>query len=273
MATRASGFTIIETMLFLGLSALLLVGLISGVGSSINVQRYNDAAQTLKSTLQDQFSATTNVQNSRTDNFSCTSTGRVVERPAGDTASDQRGQSGCVMIGRYITIRNAEITSYLVTAVANPSPTAGLNDIQSLNRNYSINLARTNIETSELEWGTRIAWPLSGAFARPAGTARSIAILIVRSPQTGQVYAFSSDTVPAKTTIESSASTAPPNYIKDMIVAGGSIPGQGSRLICIEPNGLGIGHRTAVRIKGFASTATAVELISNEQLQSEGTRC
>jgi type II secretory pathway pseudopilin PulG len=273
MATRASGFTIIETMLFLAISGLLLVGLIAGVGSSINVQRYNDSAQTFKNSIQDQYAAVTSVQNSRPNNWTCTSTGRVVERPAGDASADLRGQSACVMLGRYITIRNTDIDSYLVTAYANPAPTPGLNDIESLRQNYAINVAQTNMESSQLEWGARIAWPVEGPYARLPGTSRSMAVLIVRSPESGQVYTFTTNSVPAKSAIEAPGGGTPAAYLRDMIIAGDAVPGQGNRLICIEPNGLGIGHRTALRINSFASAPNAIELESNEQLESSGTQC
>lgn len=274
MANRASGFTIIETMLFLALTGLLMVGLLAGAGASINVQRYNDASQTFKSVIQDQYAAAMNVQNSRTNTWTCTSTGRVVEVPSGAATADRPGQSACVTIGRYITIRSTDITSYLVTAYANPSPRTGLDDIQSLKQNYKINLAKTNVTDKKLEWGTRIAWPVAGPYARPAGTTRSIAILILRSPESGQMYTFTTNTVPSKSTIEAAGSTAAPSYLSDAIIAGDTIPGQGGRTICVEPNGIGVGHRTALRISAFASTSNAIELTSNEQMEAgDGTKC
>lgn len=274
MANRASGFTIIETMLFLALTGLLMVGLLAGVGSSINVQRYNDAAQTFKNTIQDQYAATTNVQNSRANTWTCTNTGRVVEVPSGAASADRPGQSACVLLGRYITIRSTDITSYLVTAYAIPSPKKDLDDIQSLKQNYRINLAKTNVIEKKMEWGTRIAWPVEGPYKQAAGTTRSIAILILRSPDSGQVYTFTTNTVPSKSTIDAPGSTAAPSYLSDAIVAGDVIPGQGSRTICIEPNGLGVGHRTALRFNSYAGNSNAVDLTSNEQLLArDGTKC
>ncbi len=43
--TTKAGFTIIEVMLFLGISGLLLIGVLSGTYSSIATQRYNDSVR------------------------------------------------------------------------------------------------------------------------------------------------------------------------------------------------------------------------------------
>jgi type II secretory pathway pseudopilin PulG len=267
MATRASGFTIIETMLFLGLTGLMLAGLLAGVTSGINIQRYNDASQTLKNLIHEQYAASINVQNSREDNqWRCNTVGGVVNDPV---SGDLRGQSRCVMLGRYLIISDTETRSYPVTAYKRSDVDAP-NDVESLRVNYAINIAKTNVDEGQLEWGTRIAWPKSGSGSRAVTTPRSIGILIIRSPDSGQTYTFTSNDVPSKSTVEALSPGVAPTFLSDMLVAGSSIPGQHARTVCIEPNGLGIGHRLAVNITGYASSSSAVSLISNETLRAEG---
>src|SRR5665811_997144 len=91
--SNQAGFTIIETMLFLGITALLIMGLLVGIGTSINIQRYRDSVSSLQSVLQQQFSEVSNVSNDSLSN-AC----------YGDNSTNNpRGQSNCVILGRLIT--------------------------------------------------------------------------------------------------------------------------------------------------------------------------
>lgn len=63
MKTRNKGFTIIEVTLFLAVSALLMVGLMIGVSSSVNRQHYNDSVQDMAEYLRNVYAGTSNVKN------------------------------------------------------------------------------------------------------------------------------------------------------------------------------------------------------------------
>ena len=103
-AQSQTGFTIVETMLFLAVAGLLTMGILVGSGAAINQQRYRDSVNSLKSFVQDQYSDVTNVVNSRDNQWSCGSNADVVE--AGDAEAQARGTSNCVLLGRYITVDN-----------------------------------------------------------------------------------------------------------------------------------------------------------------------
>ncbi len=60
--SEKSGFTLIEVMLVLGLSGLLLVGLIVNTFSSINTQRYNDSVNSFAEFLRSMYSETISPQ-------------------------------------------------------------------------------------------------------------------------------------------------------------------------------------------------------------------
>src|SRR6187402_1944283 len=98
-----NGFTIIETMLFLGVTGMLATAILVGSGVAIGQQRYRDSVNSLKSQVQQQYSEVTNVINSRDKNWSCDVNGNVIEAP---DASDgeSRGTTDCVLLGRLLTV-------------------------------------------------------------------------------------------------------------------------------------------------------------------------
>jgi len=248
MGTRASaGFTIIETMLFLAISGVLVISLLVGVGASLNVQRYHDATETFKNTIQQQYAALSNVQNGRGNDWSCDSNAQ-----ANEGGSEIRGQSECVILGKYLRIENGSMQVYTVLArqISNSDQS---NDIDLLRNNYALNASSSQVEERSMEWGTKIGWPVSGAGASPLST---VGILFVRSPDTGLIYTFASRDIPPAGAISNATFSA-------MLVAGNSIPGQGSMLLCIKSDGLVLTGDTGLYIPAFASNSSAVELRTN----------
>lgn len=255
---KQAGFTIIETMLFLGVSSLLIVLLIAGTGASINVQRYQDAAESFKSLLQQQYADVSSVQNSRGNNWSC---GASATPTTSGSVQDNRGQSKCVLLGKYVRLENEKVSIYRVVAYQRASTVQG-NDVDSLKANYTLNISRDSVDTSTMEWGTKIAYPKSGGGTIPLAN-RKMGILIVRSPDSGQVYTFTnSDSDVPSDGAANSASLA------GMLVAGDSVPGQGERLICINSGGMFTTDDRSVRLVTYAASSGAVELQTNVILKA-----
>jgi len=59
---RVKGFTIIETMLFLALTGLMLVGALVGIGNNLARQRYKDSVQDVVTLIRNQYDYVTRVQ-------------------------------------------------------------------------------------------------------------------------------------------------------------------------------------------------------------------
>ena len=244
-AIYKSGFTIIETMLFLAVTGVLVVAILAGTGSSINIQRYRDSVSTLKSVFEQQYSDVSTVRNEvRAADVSCTA--NAVIDTSGTTLP--RGQSDCVVLGRYMTINDTAITQSIVVGnnpIAAPSYATDIKELQD----YKLSLLTTSTETSQLEWGARIAWPASGSGAKAPTMPRQIALLILRSPTSGLTYTFSGDGV------------AMP--LHDLVVAGNVLPGQAERRVCVDSDG-GFGGGLAVVIGAAASTASSIQVRSND---------
>lgn len=257
---KTVGFTIIETVLFLAITGLLVLGLLVAVSSSVNIQRYNDASETLKSVLQEQYSRVTNVQNARSESLRCTNAGGVEDTGLGEVV----GQSPCTIVGRYMTIHGGDINIYTVLARQHPTTINASNDIADILNNYNLNLSADDVEIREMEWGTEIAWPSSGAGAQTPQTPREIALLFLRSPESGRVYTFSSNTTQTPAQIKDMNPDTAPNFLRDIL--SNTPGGQSAVTLCIESGGLFDFGKRAIFINSYASSNTAIELKTNDML-------
>ncbi|MDB5159776.1 MAG: hypothetical protein JWO99_39 [Candidatus Saccharibacteria bacterium] len=253
------GFTIIETMLVLAITGVLIAGLLIGVGSSVSAQRYKDSVATFKSLLQDQYSQVTNVSNDRNSNWTCGSTAD----PAQSNGGIAPGQSDCVLLGRYVSIVGGSITQAVVVGFQN-SKTAGASDIATIKANYTLGISTSSIATSSLEWGAQIAWPAKGSGAKKPTMPRSLAMLILRSPDSGTSYTFTSDDVNDIIAVNSAT-------LKTMMVEDTTqVPGQLQRTICIDPNGVGVPEMLAVYIGQAADGPGSIETRSFSTITNNG---
>lgn len=255
MSRRASdGFTIIETTLFLAVSALLILTMIVGAGASLNVQRYRDSVTSFKSLIQQQYANLSSVQNGRTDSWTCTAAA------VPESGTDGRGQSACFIIGKYLRIDRGDVSIYTVLARQVSSTGTG-NDVDLLRSNYALNVDTDSVEQREMEWGTEIAYPAS----EPNRTPRTLGLLFVRSPDSGQIYTFADTSIPAEGSVSQSTFTR-------MLVDGTGTPGRGEQTLCVASTGLVTTGDMAVYIAPYAANASAVEIRSND-LVSEALRC
>lgn len=247
------GFTIIETMLVLAITGILIAGLLVGLGSSISNQRYLDAVYSFKSLVQDQYSKINNVTNDRDTNWTCAANATPVQNGTSGTAP---GQSDCVLLGRYIGIEKDQVT--MATVVGHPkSVKASSGTVSSIVSGYTLGISTSSIETTPLEWGAQIAWPSSGGGFKSPTTPRSLAILLIRSPENGTSFTFTSDTVQPIDAVSSLTLTA---MMQTTVT---SSPGQGPRTVCLDPGGgLIVPEKLAVYIGAGASGPGSIEVRS-----------
>lgn len=263
---REQGFTVIEVVLFLSITSLMIVTMIVGAGASLSAQRYRDSVESFRSLVQDQYTSLSSIQNDRTDNWSCDGNANTVEN---NGTIRSRGQSSCIIAGSYMRIESNAVSIYTVLARHNGGNTA--NDISAMRTDYAYDVANTETREETLEWGARIAWAPAG---NPDGVAsvgtprapRNLGILFLRSPKTGIIYTFTSNSIPAKNSIT-------PSTFSNMIRSGNVIPGQAGRMVCIDSAGVGsvIGGNLGVYIAPFAAGASAVKFHTNED--PDGLKC
>ncbi|NTW62090.1 hypothetical protein HGB25_01610 [Candidatus Saccharibacteria bacterium] len=226
-----AGFTIIETMLFLGISGALAMIIIVGTSTSINTQRYRDSVSSLRAFFQQQYSDVANVNNGTTGN-SC----------PGDSASG-RGQSNCVILGRFIVSKDSgSITSKTITGKdPGSSPTDDLDAFEK----YGIQVSASIPEnTYTIEWGSTMKQENTTSDSR-------FSILILRSPLTGVIRTF----IDGNSVISDS-------HITDLLV--NSAMQTNASVMCVDSNGMTNGHKMAVKVGPGATSASSVEILGDD---------
>ncbi len=233
---KDNGFTIIEVMLFLGVTGLLAIGILVGSGIAIGQQRYRDSVNSLKSLIQDQYSQTANVINGRDGAWACSPAAAVTEE---SVAGQPRGTSDCVLLGKYLTIDEAGtgITISSVTGYRTGTGIPAGSDIDELQNNYQIGVSPINQETLDVNWGAQVV-------RQDTTTPMPLSILIIRSPLSGAILTFSAEGVRTN--------------LKELINTTGISQ---TRHICVNADaGTFVGRRMEVRIIPFASSQGAIQI-------------
>lgn len=180
MIRHTGGFTIIETMLFLAITAALAIGILLGTGTAINQQRYQDAVNSLKSYMQDQFSRVATVTNDRAGDLSCDSVAQVSE----GTGGQYRGTSDCLLLGRLVTVdgsgQNLSATNIVGYRPAGKEQTSDIAELQT----YLYGFSPIDTDKQQVSWGATIVQPKKTS-PQPAS------LLIIRSPLSGRILSFS----------------------------------------------------------------------------------
>lgn len=249
--TKDSGFTIIETMLFLSITGLMMAGFMFGSSRSINSQRYKDSVNSFQAIIQQQYSDVSNTINNRGNTWECSSDGILT----GVLAGDGKGQSNCVILGKLIrTVGpdgkkikiNDVIGSIPLTASGKEAPTTGLDDINifkkdngvGLPKGYGVYLSTINEQEYDISWGASLS--------DQAGAPLEFSILIARSPISGSIRSFYTGT------------SVPDSDISGVIL--GVLDSE--KIICVNSNDLFFGKPIAIKIVAGASNASGVEVLA-----------
>jgi type II secretory pathway pseudopilin PulG len=232
--TYSTGFTIIETMLFLAISGMLVAAILVGSGIAINQQRYRDSVNGVKSYIQQQFNETANVINNRSAAWTCTASGDVVE-VAG--SGQPRGRSDCVIIGRLITTSDDGTTLMASNVIGMRTPGAPKqpSDLLELQRSYRLSTSPIEATTTEVSWGSKIV-------RQKTTSPLPLSILIVRSPLSGVLMTFSAETF---------------NSTPAALISAENL--SEARHLCLAADATTfIGRRLEVRIEPFAASQSAI---------------
>lgn len=185
---KQAGFTIIETMLFLGITALIMSVMLVGVGTQLNQRRYQDASSSLRSYIQNQYNFVSNVNSSRAKGEICL--GNKIMPDDGSTG-ESIGTSDCTIVGRLLVSINGGtgISSTPVIATEDATRLPLIQNDPDTKVLHDAKLARgLASENYDAQWGTKLVKPTPDN-AQPA----TFSILIVRMPTTGVIHTYASN--------------------------------------------------------------------------------
>ena len=241
-------FTIIEVSFFLAISGLMAVGLLAGMGATINSHRYRDSVASLQSQLQQEFSRVENIQYNRAGNESCNATASIT------SSSSERGTTDCVIVGRFIAINGDKITSYPVIAHSTSAVNESQDDITYL-KNHIIKTDQTQTIDEGRKWGNFITY--SADFGNKKGDVRNVYFLVVRSPKSGNIYSFSSG----------SDLRDDPNGLSQMIIStpsGENLFGRSRQILCVKKEGVVSMSNLGVSLEANLSNSNGIQILSND---------
>ena len=244
----AQGFTIIEVSFFLTISGLMAVGLLAGMGATINSHRYRDSVMSLQSQLQQEFSRVENIENDRSGNESCTASANI-----STIISSYRGTTDCVIIGRYIAVEGDKITSYPVIARPTSSTNNSLDDIAYL-KSHTIKIDQLYSLDEGRKWGNTITY--SADFGTRKGDTRNVYFLMVRSPKSGSIYSFSSGT-----NLKNNSSG-----LSQMVIdtPAGENFGRSRQILCVKKEGAVSMSNLGVSLEANLANSNGIQVLSND---------
>ncbi len=234
------GFTIIELSLFMAITGLLVATLLTGWTVSVNTQGYRDSVRSFAVMLQSQYTAAVQTTNGREANLTCNSSATVVAA----TPGTPRGQSDCVIMGRYVSIDGNKMTTNSIIGKPDASPLPPLGSDPS-DLDYIKNYGPNKLDSATVSDETQnIPWSASTYLAGdPASNSAKLTIVIIRAPTTGAVYTYIKN---------GSAAT-----VGDTISSGSP-----STTVCIDKGGSIASETLGVKIDANAASQNAVHVVT-----------
>jgi len=238
MATKIdSGFTIIESMLFLAVAGALTVAVLAGSGLAINQQRYRDSVNSLKSLLQQQYSEASNVVNDRDGTQACADA--TVISPPDPVVPQLRGTSECMVMGRLVTIDDTGklVNTASVVGYRTPGAAEEASDIAEIQTNYRLGLSSLSREEFDVAWGAGVVKPQT---TEPM----PISMLILRSPLSGSIMTYTAD-----------------GQVTDLVSLVSTANAQKTVNLCLNMTAQSItGNRMAVQIMPYATSQGSIQV-------------
>lgn len=258
-AKGQEGFTILETMLFLSITGLMFIGLVSGIQYMIYRARFSDAVSGLQTTIKAQFEEVRDGINTRSGGITAADICK-----SGTTSTDAPGSASCLVLGKIIRFEAGSSSIRINYVIGNDVDlTASLTDAQAL-AGANTRISTIGAETKQIDWGATYVkgFPLAGEVS--GKSYRSIAIL--RSPVSNSllVYAFPD---PVADSVTNLVSTGQLNIPIAMIIKNPTRGGAAGGAVCIDGGSTSAGVNTTTISKTdqtFSATNNDMKKINED---------
>jgi len=256
------GFTVIEVILFLAISAMLFLIAFAYTNGTINNTRFTDESDRLTSFLQNQFSSVKSIESQRDDSV-------TAKCQDSDTAKAPGASDSCMVLGKLLyfdktsgTISTSTIVS---DAVVSQATTSELEAIRALNpRVLTDSTTVVKVDTT-YSLSSQMSFTDLQYLAATTNTFNSL--IIVRSPESESVYMAVMDVASGD-----SPSAYNPSGIKDALLTSGNKVNK-PVLICAKEDGL-TNRRLAIEIPvGQSAGRIADSAPSQGEVLSGGMAC
>lgn len=237
------GFTIIEVMLFFGITGALMLGVMGSASVGVNTQRYSDAVNTFAAIIQQEYTNVTNVVNMKSIESMC-GPGGAAERP--------RGSSGCVIIGRIMTIDSQGSIVRSNVVGSDPGTTDDTDTELEVIQSFTPKIDAASQETDAMSWETKLER------GNPP-TASYATIMLLRSPRSGNVYSY----VTHSSTGVITNDTQLRSRIGELITANPKVNSV-NQYLCVDGSGWVVSAARAIKIAPFASGPSGVSIVDVE---------
>lgn len=232
-ASFRKGFTLIEVILFFAISGMMILGMMVGISSSINRQRYDQVSSSLTDYLQAQYGLNDNVRNDRPDGVACD----------GSSTTEARGWSDCTIAGRIVYSNDGKTIQSRPVYATSDGDTELVADEAAYLASLGLIAAPDTLvnenDTYSVLWQTKVYTDKSSQ-----DTQNDFSVLILRLPINGLTR----------------------TYVSASGYSGGSLDTLYSSTLdtlnlCVQPDGLTNAPATGVRVLGGASSSNGVQAI------------
>ena len=305
MTTAKKGFTIIEVVLFLGITGLMFLGLVISTRHNITGQRFSASVNDFDSFLRQVYNQVENVQIANRDNVLtftsdnyCVIDGAVsvTVGPTGHTVTKtgsritkldkDGGRSGCSVYGKLVTFgeglpssnknsKNIYVYDVIGDVVDARNTIVATNEKDSMREVHLGIVANRNgsrVVSSysyTLDWG---AWVETTTGSRMSG-----ALLIVRSPFSGVIHTYYHAFTESQIDITGSNYTSTASSVTSNITNNDNISSDYVLTeldFCINSEDRGnSSKRRNIRLSRDARNASDIILIEQDKTGSDGNRC
>lgn len=311
MKRTKTGFTIIETVLFLAVSGFLIMGVVLGTSNSISRQRFQDSTQSFVEFLRRNYYEVSSTENSRkgeTGDYCTVASGKI-----SGSIDKFPGRTNCGIYGKMLVFKNNKVLSYDVLGETREGLTQEesvnnleMNTVKSI-KDFKLDILSAFKDTDSNQCRRRYAYSYSEY--RPEWQSRiettkkpnkkgesfEATILIMRSPISGAIHTYvvkKDKDNQANIAIDTNIPNDPvpchnlkqglsPNSFSN-IISGTNKPEDILKTetvdICLAPDKTFFGSkRRNIRIHADGHSASAVEIVSLDAsrftIDGEGNRC